>query len=779
MRAFQHLLVTALLGCWLLLRLARRRGLPPTPLNPLLYLGVFVWFASAFASSDPRMALESLWLPLTNVLLFFVMVDLLQSGSEGLLIDTQFLLAALVVVLAGVQLGSWWFGWGFATPRLGWASVLGADLPLPLTPPRLFVPLGVSTWLAAYTAPLAVLAGAWGFSSRKRGTRNGFLFFAALLIAIMLLTSSRGGWISLGAGAAVFAGLQLLRDARLRQRVRRYAIPLLLVIMVLLAVAAFVLLHLSADPGHSSGDILRFDLWRAALAITRDHPILGVGVGEFGHVYRDYRDPAYFDNRHSTAHNFYLNTLAETGVVGALVALALGALLLRAWWRNWNAAETPARRVRLSGAFAALVGFGAQSFFDTFTSLPLALLALLLAAYCVTPPRSTLEPPLRGSRPAAAVALVLLLAFGAGLLRSDQAQAAFIASVNSGSLEAAQQANALDPGLRLYDLQIAYLQGQGSEGAAAVAQYQQALELEPTWDTGWINLAALYQRQGETAPALAALQQADRIDQRNGAIFLWARLAEATASASPDAILDAYQRFLDTSVTLPLSSFWTQTALRRQALAAYAEAQPRLDLRYRLAAEHDPDARAALVPADPASADQWWVVGEYALTVADDAAAAEAAFSAAIARSADSSPGDFYAARARARLTSDPPGAAHDLNTAELVGTYYESPNAIRALLAASTEERRRLLAAAVPLRVIDQNFEGVLFGGRVAGFDLLPEMRLPGPGQSVMQPWYDLAADYLSGGLTDQAANVYRAILDRAPEEAAARAALDRLAGS
>ena len=84
-----------------------------------------------------------------------------------------------------------------------------------------------------------------------------------------------------------------------------------------------------------------------------------------------------------------------------------------------------------------------------------------------------------------------------------------------------------------------------------------------------------------------------------------------------------------------------------------------------------------------------------------------------------------------------------------------------------------------MPPRIIDQNFEGVLFGGRVASFDLLPEMRLPGPGSAVMQPWYDLAASYESTGETDRAINVYRAILERAPDETAARDALTRLTGS
>jgi hypothetical protein len=47
------------------------------------------------------------------------------------------------------------------------------------------------------------------------------------------------------------------------------------------------------------------------------------------------------------------------------------------------------------------------------------------------------------------------------------------------------------------------------------------------------------------------------------------------------------------------------------------------------------------------------------------------------------------------------------------------------------------------------------------------------------LQPWYDLAASYEADGLTEQAINDYRALVDRAPEETDARGQLTRLGGS
>ena len=773
-RVFHHLFVTILLGFWLIRRLLHRRGLPPTPLNALLYLNVMVWFIAALFSLDPRMALENLWFPLTNLLLFFVMVDLLQTGWEALLIDTQFLLTTLVVLLSGIQLGSWFFGWGFGTPP--GASVTGGGLPMSAVPLRLFIPFGVTTWLAAYTASLAVFTGAWAFAARRHGTRTAYWMLAVLLVLLMVLTGSRGGWLSLIAGAAIFLVLHLAGDLRFRIFVRRYRIPLLAIAAAAAAIFVFALMRLSADRAHSAGDILRFDLWRAAAAITVDHPLLGVGPGLFGRAFQLYRDPFNVDNRLSTAHNFYLNTLAETGVIGAGVAVGLAAILLLTWWRLWRHSETPSRKTHLEGALAALTGFGVQSFFDTFTLAPFVLLALLLTAYCVTATRSRLETRLKGNVPAALVSLVIVLASGFGILRSDQAQAAFNTSVHDQSFDQAQSAAALDPALNLYQLQIAYLTD--GDSAQAIISYQQALTLEPTWDTGWINLAALYERQGDTTQALDALQHAIAIDNRNGALLLWAQLAERANLAPKSSIAEAYTKYLDLLELgkLPLSSFWEQTNLRKQTVEAYAQ-RLSLDLRYRITETHESEQLEALVPAAPETAAEWWVTGEYALSQGD-AQKAEAAFTEAINRLTNSTyRGDYYASRARARLMLDPAGAARDLAAADLLGTYNESPNAVRAQLAHTLDEQRRLWKDAVPPQVIDQNFEGVLFAGRVASFNLLPEAHLPGPGHSVMQPWYDLAASYQATDQTEEAAKVYRAILDRAPEEQEAQMQLDRLA--
>jgi tetratricopeptide (TPR) repeat protein len=306
-----------------------------------------------------------------------------------------------------------------------------------------------------------------------------------------------------------------------------------------------------------------------------------------------------------------------------------------------------------------------------------------------------------------------------------------------------------------------------------IPAYEQALALEPTWETGWLNLAGLREQAGDISGALDAAWQARELRYANAGAFNWARIADAN-NAVPDAdILLNYQ--MVTYAEVPLSDFWTETERRRAAIAELMRADSyALDLRYRVATTFDPDYAVSLVNPTPTSAMQWWIVGQHELTVQGDPSRAAHAFTQAIER--DRGNGDYYISRARAEVSFDPAAARRDLDIADMLPTFQEVPNAVRLALVESPELLNRLRAVAVPGRIIEQNFEGVLFQGRVASFELLPSMRLPGPPTAVLQPWYDLAADYEANGQTDAALNVYRAILDLAPHEQLASEGINRL---
>jgi len=123
-------------------------------------------------------------------------------------------------------------------------------------------------------------------------------------------------------------------------------------------------------------------------------PILGTGLGTYGDVYAVLQRS---DHTMYFAHNDYAQLLAEAGLLGA------GILGLAAWalgWRAWRfCRERPAaNRLIDAGAWAALAGAAAHSFFDWNMHAPAnALLACIVAGLALSSVKPIAERNQAGS----------------------------------------------------------------------------------------------------------------------------------------------------------------------------------------------------------------------------------------------------------------------------------------------------------------------------------------------------------------------------------------------
>jgi hypothetical protein len=123
----------------------------------------------------------------------------------------------------------------------------------------------------------------------------------------------------------------------------------------------------------------RILLWHSAVADFRAHPLVGSGAGTFGRWWLAHRTNAYFIQ---DAHNLYLQTLAEGGVVGLLLLAAFLGLPLLAGIRA-------RRRPLVAPALGAFVAYLAHATVDWDWQMPaVTLLALFAGAALVTAARS-------------------------------------------------------------------------------------------------------------------------------------------------------------------------------------------------------------------------------------------------------------------------------------------------------------------------------------------------------------------------------------------------------
>jgi O-antigen ligase len=125
---------------------------------------------------------------------------------------------------------------------------------------------------------------------------------------------------------------------------------------------------------------LRVDLWTSAIRMFEARPLTGVGylnfAAELPAYFRDtggYSASAIQFSSLEFAHNTYLAVLAETGLVGAILA----AVLVVAGWRMaWAALRS--RQWTGEGAVLAFVGIAVCSFFGEVLLVPAVLAAFLL-----------------------------------------------------------------------------------------------------------------------------------------------------------------------------------------------------------------------------------------------------------------------------------------------------------------------------------------------------------------------------------------------------------------
>ncbi|MBM3666208.1 MAG: O-antigen ligase family protein [Actinobacteria bacterium] len=183
-------------------------------------------------------------------------------------------------------------------------------------------------------ASLALALGLAFHSRDSPAQRAAALAMATIALYGVLLTVSRSGLIALGVAALA----AIVLSGRWRPRVAVLAIG-----VAVSALAYFALFAPDAARERVrdfEGGTGREDIWRVAWRMVEDQPLQGVGAGNFSDSSIHYllvpgtlrRSDFIVDSR-KNAHNVYLGTLAELGIVGlALLAALIVAIIACALW---------------------------------------------------------------------------------------------------------------------------------------------------------------------------------------------------------------------------------------------------------------------------------------------------------------------------------------------------------------------------------------------------------------------------------------------------------------
>lgn len=298
-------------GVVLVFAALRRRG---TPLmfrdRPALsYLTVVLVFwavgSSVWAPSVRSAAFETARLALVAILMFVVFAAVREARHAR------------------------WLIWGY---------IAGADISALVglvttsrQPGRIAGGIGDPNFLAAIlVSGLAFVL--FTLPSTSRALARWLLGGSALLFAItFVLTESRGGLIALAAmfvTAVAFGG-------PVRRRALAFALALTAVTVGYYALLASP--QALARVTHAGAGSGRTDIWSVAARVVQDHPLAGVGIGNFPVVEASYAADtvdlpnvrAVVDKR-PVVHNTYLEVMTELGIVGFVLfgAVLTGSLVV-------------------------------------------------------------------------------------------------------------------------------------------------------------------------------------------------------------------------------------------------------------------------------------------------------------------------------------------------------------------------------------------------------------------------------------------------------------------
>ena len=267
------------------------------------------------------------------------------------------------------------------------------------------------------------------------GTGRARLVVGALgmLVAFVVIVSgARGAWLGIAAAVLVGGAVWLLaaerrravadlaRDRRVRVGAGIAAVALVAVAIVLLPAIARRLFAPAAD--------VREGFFSSAIRMFQDDPLTGQGPGMWVVERARYTLPTEQDYYIPHAHNLYLQTIAELGIVGALAGVVVLVSLARLVWLGIRSRDALIWRLGWT-SLVALVYLGVHQLVDFYPNMAALgflfamLIARLDALTPVEPPwnaRSGLrDRPLLGGRVAVVALVVATIVSSGWLLRSE------------------------------------------------------------------------------------------------------------------------------------------------------------------------------------------------------------------------------------------------------------------------------------------------------------------------------------------------------------------------
>lgn len=282
--------------------------------------------------TDLKINIEGYRAMFQYMLVFFTAFYLIHKNEDAKLLLTVAVILGTVLAVHGI----WQYIVGVPMPGR-WVDAGEA------VRTRAFSIINSPNALAGQMAFLAPIALGLAASEKTWPKRLLWLAAAGLLVLCLLFTGTRGAWLAFAFALAVIG---VIFDRRL---LAAGFVAAVLIVLFVPAVSNRISYLFTPEYMSKSAASGRIKRWLDAYDQMTLEPLFGTGLGHYGGAVADraFGIPS--------VDNYYMKTLAETGLVGLGLFLWLMATVLHQGYRAWQALADPRWRYAAAGIFTGLL----------------------------------------------------------------------------------------------------------------------------------------------------------------------------------------------------------------------------------------------------------------------------------------------------------------------------------------------------------------------------------------------------------------------------------------
>jgi len=323
-------------------------------LSILLVILLVIMLVSTIYAVDKKIALSESARFLTYIFMYFIIKYEFNSKKQINIFLNCYIFISFI--LSSIGIVQHFTGFALAEKFIK-TNAFGTGLKIAST---FFNPNAYGAYLILIIFPVIMLS----IYEKNKNKKILYLFLSMLFITNLLMTFSRNALLGFGLGVLV---LGLIYSIKLIFALGGFSILMFFIPSVSQRVI---------DITSLSQNESRIKLWKTAIMMIREHPIIGVGNGNFVTRYNEYvikyKELKYQSYQNYPAHNSYLKVQSELGIIGIVSFLGVVAITLFRVKKLYTTTTDKFHKPFYMGVMASMIAFLFMNAFDNLFFAPKA-----------------------------------------------------------------------------------------------------------------------------------------------------------------------------------------------------------------------------------------------------------------------------------------------------------------------------------------------------------------------------------------------------------------------